>query len=566
MKRLYIIIALVLWGCAQMASAQNMYRNYVSTSVRIPTSAVSVVHSNGYVYFFQADDNGHLSATEIDPLSMLPTGNSKRFDINQTPGCIVYLNGGFEDASGDFVLFGYRLQTLNIYSPQNPAYIKITSNFSSCDVNYYINDPGEFTAGCDGFDQVFGEVYMMVNGRELVAVEAAFPNTSHCLELDVVTNPNDYYTDISWDAIHKKFIATGSAWNTQVGYECPFVDVFDLINYTTIHSIAEYFVDNNANYVTANEFKSMHVQLDNNNLILYHDLRHTVGPFAYDLIWLSRINNFWDINTATVVESMFYDLPNHKIYGRDLLYDKINNRLNFLGSFDFNTSLQFLAQANPYSLYTSIDIGQLGIGFYVTNIVSNPQPPYINLYANDFKMSNLALNIHNPCYPVLVAGVGKKTSILTETYDIALSKCDVPMWHEDIPTDPKVKTYSLNITHSLPFVFQPTVIPNPDIINSYYMCDEYEACSHQFGGKSYRKTMTKEENGLEITIESNHLFICDGFEGEIQYFLYDMAGKLLQHGVTRNGERNSLRMSNGLFLLKAYDASGNQIVKKVILL
>lgn len=562
MKKLHIAIALVLWGFAQVATAQNMYRNYQSSQVGKPVSAVSVVHSNGYVYFFQTDNQGNLSVIEIDPLSMNLTGNHKCFTINQISGCIVFLNGGFEDAGKDFVLFGYRLQSPNIYSPQNPVFIKITSNFSSCDVNY-INNPGEFTAGCDGFDQVFGEVYMMVNGRELVAVEAAFPNTSHCLELDVVTNPNDYYTDISWDIIHEKFIATGSAWNTQTGHECPFVDVFDLFNYNTIYSIAEYFVDNQI-YTTANEFKSLHVQLDENNLLLYHDLRWVNGQNPYDIIWLSRIKNFWDINNVMVDEGMFYMLPNTKLTAKDMLYDPYNNRLNFLGVFSYNKHLQILAQADPYSLVSSINIGQLGIGFSVTSTIPNPQYPNNILYANDIEMFNLALNEHNPCYPLLIAGKEER-AILTETYDISLSKCDVPMWHEDIPASPIVKPYSLNITHhtSGTPVLTSDIL---DVINMNNLCDESNVCSHQFGGKSYRKTMTKDENGLEITIESNCLFICDGFEGEIQYFLYDMAGKLLQHGVTRNGERNKVMKTNGIYILQAIDRSGNRVIKKLVLM
>ena len=51
MKKFYIIIALVLWGIAHVTEAQNMYRNYLSNAVLRPNSAVSVVHSNGKVYF-----------------------------------------------------------------------------------------------------------------------------------------------------------------------------------------------------------------------------------------------------------------------------------------------------------------------------------------------------------------------------------------------------------------------------------------------------------------------------------------------------------------------------------
>ena len=98
-----------------------------------------------------------------------------------------------------------------------------------------------------------------------------------------------------------------------------------------------------------------------------------------------------------------------------------------------------------------------------------------------------------------------------------------------------------------------------------YLCDEPVACSHQFGGKSLQQSLSDNPTA-EITIESGRQFVCEGFEGVIQYSLYDMAGKLLQQGETRNGKYNPLKMHSGAYLLKVADATGRQIVKKVILL
>jgi len=36
--------------------------------------------------------------------------------------------------------------------------------------------------------------------------------------------------------------------------------------------------------------------------------------------------------------------------------------------------------------------------------------------------------------------------------------------------------------------------------------------------------------------------------------------------VTHNGERNLLKISNGIYLLKAMDANGTQIIKKTVVL
>ncbi len=410
---------------------------------------------------------------------------------------------------------------------------------------------------------------MFVNNRILLAVEAVSPTTLHPFELDMVTNPNDYYTDVSWDAVHDKFIATGFALDVSAGIQDPFVQVFDILNYSVISTVAEYCVANQT-YSMSNENKVLHVQLDNNDLILYYDLRHKddVIPFYHDIIWLSRIKNFWDINTATITESRFYELPSTKLFAKDMIYDSYNKRLNFLGYLNkcMEGLIHILAQVDPFTLSLGAEVGQLGATFTGGNCQNNEYPTNENIAYNDFEMFNLTLNKYNPCCPVLIAGVGKKLPILTETYDISLSSCDKPMWHTDLNANPLIKPYTLHV----PFV-QGSVTPIPviaftDSIAVYEMCYETEACSHQFGGKSSQKPMTSSKPAPDITIENNSLFTCDGFEGEIQFFLYDIAGKLLQQGITQNKERNLLNLREGIYLLQAVDRSSNQIVKKIILL
>jgi hypothetical protein len=563
MNKIHILLAFILWGFALMTNAQNLYRSYPSTNVQTPTTAISIVHSNGYVYFFQADGNGKLSATEIDPLSMNPTGNANYFDIFQQN--IFNLNGGFEDASGNFVLFG----CLIFSNHSKPAFIVMPYNFSSCDVYFDLNTNGEYTAGCDGFAQNLGEVYMFVNHRKLTAVDVAFPTHPHHFELGN-ENPVDYYTDISWDSIHDKFIATGVASNTTLGNKDPFVEVFELINGTYIIPFAVYRVVNQT-YTMSNERKPLHIQLDSSNLILYYDLRHNETLYTRDVIWLTRIKNFWNVNTAMVDESWFYELPSTKLSAKDMIYDPYNNRLNFLGYLNKCKEglIQLLAQVDPYSLSSGIEIGQLGATFSGASC-SNDQPPYVDIAYNDLEMFNLALNFKNPCNPVLIAGIDKDVdniqSILTETYDISLSSCDKPMWHEDRRADPVLKPYDIDIIN--PSDTLQHILPSflPDPVSVTVLCDEIEACSHQYGGKVLQRFLTNRHVTASIFIETNYNFVCEGFVGEIQYFLYDITGKLLLHGITRNSEQNSLKVSKGIYVLKAVDAKSKQVIKKVVVL
>ena len=562
MRNLYITIFFVLWGFAQGAVAQNMYRSYGSANLGKPTSAVSVVHSNGYVYFFQADKNNMLSATEMDPLSMLPTGNAYFFVIQQNYN--FHAKGGFEDAGGNFVIFGKVHYSNGSYYYQHPAYIRIVPNLSSCDVYFdSLNNYGEFTAGCDGYNQNMQEAYIFVNGQDLVAVDPANPSTMNYLAPDAVLNPSDYFTDISWDATHSMFIATGNARNASLGIKDPFVEVFTLVNYNNIVPNAVYCVLNQT-FIYPSEFNSLHVQIDNDNLILYHNLRYSDNTSIYDNIWLTRIKNYWNYNTASVSESWIYKLPNSKLFDKDMLYDPYNNRLNFLGEFNKcrEGTIQLLAQIDPFSLSSGIEIGQLGAGF-MGGVCFNDQPPYVDLAYNDLEMSNLTLDIKNPCHPVLIAGVGNIMSILTETYDISLSKCDVPMWHEDKQVNPILKPYSLNTIPHQSYGSSPTNA-TPDFITMTYLCDETEACSHQFGGKSLQQQSLTDNPTAKITFEFGRQFVCEGFDGKIYFSLYDVTGKQIQQGIIQNGELSSLKVSKGLYFIQAKDAAGNQVVKKVV--
>lgn len=572
MKKFYIIISLVLWGFAQTIDAQNMYRNYFSGNISQPISAISVVHSNGYVYYFQTDNNGKISVTEINPLNMNPTGNANYYQLTMQNITDIefHLNGGFEDANGRLVLFGtilyydYTIYQHNQYS----TFIIISSNLSTCEVHYELNSGGSYTAGCDGRDQNMGEVYIFLRDNELVVVEPSVPTNLYRLALDPVLNPNDYYTDISWDDTHNWFIVTGEAKNNTFGIKDPFVKVFNLINYN-ITTIAEYYVTNNV-YSHASEYKSLHVQLDNDNLLLYHDLRRFVNqtPYFYDIIWLSRIENFWNVNTAVVNESWCYELPSYKLSAKDMLFNPFDNQLNILGEFNkcMDGTIQLLAQVNPYQLQLGIEIWQLGAGF-TGGTCLNDQPPYINLAYNDLKMFNLVLNNFNPCWPVLIAGLGLKQSILTETYRISLSTCDHPFYHTNQKVLPNLYPYSLNNTQPLPTIPQQHVIIGvTDYISAITLCDDVDACSHQFGNKSSQFYMTNDKSTAIISFENGHQFVCEGFKNEIHYSLYDMTGKLLQNGVTYNGEYNSLKTSNGIYLLKCIDSNGKQVVKKIVTL
>lgn len=571
MKKLHIAIALVLWGFAQSATAQNMYRNYLSTAVPSPESAVSVVHSNGYVYFFQTNYTSQtLSIAELDPLSLLPTGNNRSIQYN-----IQFMaNGVFEDFNGNFVLFGYDRN--NSTWNWHPAILVIDPNFSNSDM-YNPNNQniviGSFTAGCSGYDINGDEIYVFVGlDGKLYAVNTMSPT----LFREFTANPNlpffDKYADISWDQYHNMFVASGSAMPTNHDHLHPFVEMLklDIPQSPQIPSVVQninsYILDNIA-YDKVSEHRALHVQLSQNELLLYRDLEEETNAAVYDIIWLTRINNFWN-TSASIGESFYYLLPDAKLAAKDMIYDNKNKRINLLGflSHCVQGLTQLLAQADPYSLVSGLKVGQLGGAFYGNLPCQSLQPPFADLYYNDLDLMNLALNHYNPCFPVLIAGVNGKGSVLTETYDVAASSCDMPLDVHDIAGNPYIKPYPISNDLTNRFFYTNTNTLNTDFVLMHYLCNELDACSHLWGGKSLREIFINRETTREIFIEDNHQFICDGFEGDIHYSVYNMKGKLLQQGITKNGKHNLVKAAKGIYLLKASDAVGCPVVKKFVIL
>ena len=567
MKKLHIAIALVLWGFAQSATAQNMYRNYLSTAVPSPESAVSVVHSNGYVYFFQTDIiSQKLSVTEIDPLSMLPTGNNRSIQLTFD----FMLNGAFECSNGSFVLFGY--DNNNSTWNWHPALVVIDQALTTCLSYELVSLFGQFTSGCAGYDISGNEIYVLINNNgKLYAVNMTNPSLFREFTANQNSPFSDFYSDISWDSDHDFFVATGSALPGITNYLYPFVEILQLDipqspqgNAVAIN-VYSYTIEHNNTFITVPEHQAMHVQLNKDDLLLYRDLEEQTNSYVRDIIWLTRINNFWNPDVS-IGESYYYLLPDAKLIAKDMIYDDKNNRINFLGvlSHCVDGLVQLLGQADPYSLMSGLHVGQLG-GTFSNMYCTSLQPPYAKFYYTDLDMRNLAYNDYNPCFPLLIAGVNGKTSVLTETYDISVSSCDVPLEVQEIKENPTPKPYSIS-NSPINFTFFPVqCTPNPDNVSVNKLCDETEACSHQFGGNSLQKTANNKNLNAEITVEGN-LFFCKGFEDNIQYFLYDITGKLLQKGTTRNGKDNLLIMSNGIYFLKVADGVGNQEVKKVVLL
>lgn len=564
MKKLHITIALLLWSIAQVAEAQNMYRNYRSFWVPNPESTVSVVHSNGFVYYFQTW-NGILSVTELDPVQLSPTtGNGTAFNMNYSWNQIAqnfYLQGAFEDFDGNFVLYGYQD---NINSLKEAVMLVIDPLLQTLNYYYLPLSLGTFIEGCAGYNSYGDKIYVFILNDELYVTDAINPSALippsqinfHKYGFSAIAK----YTDISWDNTCGKFIATGSYCSSATQWSGPFVDMVTVNTNNLSHF--RYCLDNQILYDISEE-KALHVKIDDDHLLVYHDLRKT----DIDIIWLTLVRHYSNSNHA-VIDSRFYYLPCAKNFALDLIYDDVNNRFNFLGNLNSCSMTPYLAQGNPFSLSSGIEVGMLdgGLSFDTCH-------PYVTtdtfLLKTNLQVNKMSFNYQSPCGNVMISGfdtsINAGGSILTETLDIAQSSCDQPLTVKSdfIPTQ-IVNFYPLD-ADTLITALPDQQIAISDNVVEYLICDDPEACSYQYRSPALRKSPANSVmTSFSVNVDRTG-FVCDGFTGTIHYSLYDMEGRIVAQGDTRNAAYNTFPTRNGVFLLRATDETGNSKVTKVFL-
>ncbi len=555
---LYFLLLIFSLG----ARAQNQYwgyQSYASYPYLQPASAVSVVHSDGFVYLFQADDNANISAAQIDPVSMLPTGTSNRIPLSpvlQTSIYGFYLEGAFEDFAHNFVLFGHIDFTPGF---STPFYTIIAPSLST--VSFYYDDVyhGSFIEGCVG--KANGtEVYVFVT--DFGSLFTADPS-NHTNNFFIIPDNGEYYKDISYDSSMEHFIATGLY---PQGYNTPTIilDYFKMSLSSTQLNPAVTHVNQHvieSPIMGWAEEPVMHVQLDADYLLLYRGIRKE----DQDAIWLTRILDFRNANIS-IEDSWLYQFPLTKLWALDLIYDTINNRINFLGEFIYCSTdyPKILAQTDPFSL-PGMRIRQLDGSMTTSTSCVSMTDPNTYLYSSLFNANRLVLNHHIVCAPVLVAGNNKQYGILTETSDIDKSDiCDLPISISEGPNSPYLWPYTLYTTevsgNSTPLF----VNSQSDNIHEYTLCDDPNACSHL--AKSSMEKNSPVSLNPQIAFINNQQFICHDFYGEVNYILYDLTGKTTCVGKTTNGQPTKLPNLNGLFFLQTSDNYGNIVVVKTLLI
>lgn len=541
------------------AVAQNAHWAYGLQNINTYTasSAVTVILSNGEAYIAHTEaGTDTIRLSEIDPTNMQATGTTYKFQNTSSKNAVV-LRGGFEDLNGKIVLYGYCYDTLN-YNHGYVAIVDTNNNFSNLD--YFEPEGGKIVVkGCSGYDVNTNVINMFVFEEGSLFT---FRQSSLIIDCSYYSGTFGYYSDVAWSGDNNCFVACGSHLNTATGMLDPFIHCFKYNPLSTPHfaTSTQFAVARNSN-PNCSEGKSLLSIIDGSLLSLYQDLRNDDN----DIIWLTLVKNYASAPTFPV--SNYFSIPLHKLSAYSMVYDKARKRLNLLGRFDYCIPpTTFIAQTEPFSL-SYLNIGQI-ISTAGNNSCPTGTATPLFIYGNDIELNNIAFNIHSPCPTVVSTGIAKTpfgtTPYLTETYDISLASCDNPFTISPLSCYPITGTiFTQDI--SFPFVKNGAYALSPESTIHSNVCPDTIVCAKDLDDTEHNRMKALDSQEKKNIFVEGHNFICHGFQGQVQYEVFNAAGKLVCRGNTHNGTRNSLgAMNSGLFIVRCLDEAGGMFIIKVV--
>lgn len=577
MKNKFFLAIVALVFSSGFAFGQNIHLEYYSENFDF-LSSTTLVNNNSYVtYMVATNDAKQLFVTELNSSPYLEpvSTNSVSFQMADT----VFIKGGFFDVDDNIVVYGY------INPNKNGIIIKITmSNGSAVSIDY-IKSPNantEVIDGCWSERQVSSIVYKTY---DFIYANSVFMRIGNNLTSPAYRTFSDgNMRSVSWDATNKKHIVSGNrSGKNYVGY---------FGNATALTPYKFYELTLPAGY-TFSEGSNRHVLSDEDSIVyLCQNLRFNVTDG--DGLWISKINYI----SGQLYYSLAYRFGIAKVWILDAT--KNSDYLFVLGHHNgtdtiisgSNTITQiferrFIAQFN---MYDTTDYAVKFMSDYNLTNVQDPSPQYPTYdIINTLYLNNIT---YNPNFEtVFSSGAVNDKSYIVETYDLN--------YDTDCDSTKNVFVQSISpVVSAMPYPWLGYIVnlnlwgtSSAGTITNYgsiafsrdIICPDYYMMTYyqnqriaELQNRNFEKSL-KEGNALNINtnlfkpkaqleIVNNCQFICKYFEGDCYFMIYDLSGRLINEGVTRNEELNSVPVDKpGIYFISVRD-SKNQTAKAKIMI
>lgn len=202
------------------------------------------------------------------------------------------------------------------------------------------------------------------------------------------------------------------------------------------------------------------------------------------------------------------------------------------------------------------------------NSICSIPPSSVYLYGNLINLQRLELNPYNSCQTILSTGITSNkigsTPYITETLDISHTHCDDIIHlsdHPIIPSDSIFANDYLSFSYSYTTTIQ---YLNLDYLLDIIVCNDSINCNKSDYYIQQINKLINTEIPM-ISLFSCVFFQCDYFSKELNYYIYDIAGKIIYQDVTENGIKTTLpNLTNGIYILLVIDNKGNKKTEKLI--
>jgi hypothetical protein len=577
MKKILYISILAIFIASKALIGQVSHGIYISSITPVPETIISAVSlidpDSGIAYMVGTDNNVNLFITELDSNIPLPdpdNTNSNAFNLTNATGK-VYLKDGFFDVDGNIVVYGYASDTYRY-----GTFIKITMSAGvPTSVRYAISSIAntQIIDGCWSKQFPAINTYSFISAHSNGTLYRVNAGTFAFMTGRTFTNNNAYISSVSWDDDSKKTIVSG------------FRNI-DTINGDTLSQIIGYFnwtspalllgsfkLLTTTEYISS-EFTNKHILSGNGFfydgiVYLCQDIRDD-----NDGLWITQ----YDYNNDIIYSSYAYLFPDNKVNIIDVGHDF----LNFFVLGHYNGPIDTSSFERRY-------IAQFDL--YDSNLYIAKRLDYIDMtilqgtsYYKLHQAFQSSINYNIGTYDMFSTGATPGKAHIIEVLDINNDDCS----NSEITLTPAEISYTsssmtvLDISHTITIDSLPFSNWTQNSSSSYPLAMDVE-CLTAFNGDKKNtlfvenliieknqnlKKIPKIENmnSASVITTKNNEFVCVKFDGECNYYVYNIFGSLIDNGKTENGKTINLnKLPLGTYIVKVTDDNGNTSCSKIVI-
>lgn len=558
-KNKFFIAIIALVFSSGFAFGQNAHSTYSSASGDIITSAVLTNPNNATRYIVGIDEYFKLFVTQLDfsvPFPQPDISNSRAFQLADSTYGKIHLNGGFFDQDQNIVVYGY-METDN-----RGIVIKINmSNDSAVSfIRIIANSPN--TSVVDGCWSEYLQGAMNIKSYSFISNGGFFRVKNTLLPAMYKKYSNMQMTSVSWDNDARVNVISGNSDTLNI-IGC----LQDDLMLSEIGFYQLYSPDFDASEWTNKHILSGNGYSYDSIAYLCQDIREPITDG--DGVWITAINYL----SGQVYSSNVYKFDFEKAFILDVAH-------NFMSIFVLGHH-NYIDSQKKILLQVDLSDPTVFIGKYLNDIdldsVNGSFTYKKTAYLNKIYFDDYSYNVHS-------SGAVLGNAYLVESIDLNNEDCD-----PEINVTLLDFTYDLDNFNSINGSGSNFLYPSSPVatyinytLSNTPLCDafgtksgnyedKYNVIHHIIEEKQAINNVTSLQSiHLELLGEVNftteNQFICQNFNGQCKYKIFDMFGRLICEGTTENGIYNTVNVkASGMYIIQVAD-SDNQIVNSKIMI